>query len=421
MDIEPYILGQKLRLARKASGLNLELGARGICSPSYLSLVETGRRVPSEPIAKMLMGRFGLTNASNFNVVNFSEEYKFCYAAIRSGDFIFAKKVINEVASNQERSLLDGLLLSANGDQQAAVDVLTVVIQENAKGSAIELQASLSLTKCLREMGEMAKTIVQGETLRARRDFEAIAPSLRIELLAILASAYIETGDLLAARQLTNEGQNLATSKWDQAMGFWSLARLEESAGRMDYALNAAEVALSLIEAMDQPATEARMLNVAAFIELQAPNPNLESVGAKISRSEILLRDASFTSDLAACLSTKADWMSFRGDIESTRKYYEESLNLLAGTGHELRGRIIAASANSYLRLGLHQEAKKALLEARECLSSNGASRGVASVWRSMADLYEELNEETLALACMKAATDVLGISGSARSGKLTH
>lgn len=408
-----------LRGARLRLGLSLQDVAEGICSPSYLSLVETSKRQPSLRISKKLEEKLGISTSRATQKLRFSTEYDLVATAIRLGDFVSAEQRLNLVADDHERRFLSGSLKSARGDLPEAIATLLHLREATDENSLMGFQVGMSLTKNFRDSGNMLRAVQIGESvLRVNVGNPNISSLLKTELLAVLAGAYLETGELDRARELTNQGLNIANGTWEQAMALWALSNLEEVAGHNDEALIAAEQAGKLIETLDNPANVARLLNTSAYIELQSPTPDFFRVASKIDEAEMILRASPFTSDLAACLSTKADLMSFENDEASTKRFYQEALALLSGYQHELTGRIHASAANSYLRLGLTDEARNALLLAREHLESNGASRSAAVVWRQMAELYEALEEPKLALACLKATADLLGVHAKGNNNK---
>lgn len=404
---------QDLKTARQQAGFSLEEVAEDICSPSYLSLIEAGKRQPSQKMILALSAKLGIRPINKVGKSSSATKtFESINLAIRMGDFIFAKNSIKKLGTSLEARLLTALLHSAKGESTKAIREYEEVLFAEIEPTWIRFRALLGLIKTLRDFGQFQRAIQTGEN--ALNEFSrdsSIEQEVIFELRAVLAGAYIETGDLERARELSDLDQN-NVSPWQTVMSLWSQSMIENSAGNYEKALSTADKAVQLIKNIDRPLTEARLLNVSAAIELKAQNPNLDKAAASIDKAVNIFRELSFTVDLANSLSTKADLASFYGDAEQTKALYFESLALLSGTEYEVKGRIYAKAAKSYLRLGLLKECKESLLKARELLETTGANRTAAIVWRQMGAIYEQLGEEHLALACLKAATDLLGING---------
>jgi tetratricopeptide (TPR) repeat protein len=126
--------------------------------------------------------------------------------------------------------------------------------------------------------------------------------------------------------------------------------------------------------------------------------------------SEGAFRQTHSPMDLSLALSSRAEFAIRCGDRATALSCIEEALVLADGedTGH--RARITASAAQIYAATGDRNESMRRLLIARELLEGSGAKRSAAETWRQMAQTYEELGEMDLTVACLKAATDLLGL-----------
>jgi tetratricopeptide (TPR) repeat protein len=418
MEIELTAFVRSLKEIRIRQGLSLEGASSGICSASYLSLVEAGKRKPSLRITRLLAKKYSVSLPDLDQPLGLSRKFEMIVTSIKIGDLIFAESNFDDSLSVGEILVLRGLLEGARGNWNAAVLSFLEASSKVSQNTPLGLFNMLSLTKAYRDTGNMTRAVQTGEmALQGAEHARPDDRNLVTELCAVLASVHLEIGDLGRAGELTAIGLRLASSTWEQVMAYWALARFEESSGNLAEALEASRRAQILIGSMDSPINKARLLNIGASIELQTASPDLEKIRDDLGIAETILRDSPFTVDLAACLSTLGDMSSWESNEASTRQYYQESLALLSGQDHEIKGRIHASLASSLVRLELYEDAKRELLNARSELENNGASRSTAMVWRQMADLYELLAEPSLALACLKATADLLGVRSKAAAG----
>ena len=407
---------QSVKSARKALGISLEDASRGICSAGYLSLIERGLRRPSVKIQGLLVDLLGLDSGSTQAnelpplVVNQVE------LAIRLGNLEDVRELIEQISDTSIKALSNGLLNYANGDLAQAIIQFDRSLEENFSPTWLKLKAGLGLTKALRDSGRFSRALSTGEqtlSLAAHEGRGILLKSEVYELRAVLSGACVEIGELERARDLVAISETIEISDlWEHVANLWSISIIETTAGNQDLAFDAARKALTLVDSAERPVARARLLNLAASIELRMLDPDLARVEGLIHEAVEVFSSLELKVDLAASLSTQGDLFSFRNDAEESSKLYNESLELLRDSGHEMIGRIHASAATSFFRLGRVEGAKHHLLLARNKLESNGASRTAAMVWRQMASIYEGLGDTTAALECFRAATELLGVHG---------
>lgn len=411
MSLKPTIPAAQLREARAVSGLSLEEASAGICSPSYLSLLEAGKRKASVQISTKLAHRFGLSFQAGMSTAAPSMAFDLVLAALVAGELDYAERNLETVMDPVERKLLTGRLKTQRFQFDDAITTLRAVESESRPRQLLNFHAGLTLTYALRNAGYLLPAIQVGEKFAAMSaDIAQLPNSLRIEMFAVLASIYKDTGDLSRARQLTELSMQSAVTTWEKIMGLWASASLEEVVGNYAKAREAAETAASLAHEFDNSLAEARLNVISATVELQDEKPNLKRVAERINNAESVLRAINLREDLAWCLAAKAELASFGKDHKLVRDLFDEVFGLLKDVQHESVARILAESARSYIRIGELELAKQSLLDSRALLEKQGARRSEASVWTLMGNLYEELGEPVLALSCMKSATELLGL-----------
>jgi tetratricopeptide (TPR) repeat protein len=235
-------------------------------------------------------------------------------------------------------------------------------------------------------------------------------PDVEAELRATLAGTYCETGDLFRAHELTETHERESEDPWSMATQRWSRAMVLQTSGEFAEARALAFEALEILRSMDRPRSTAQLQNTAAWIAMQTPLFDVESIDYMLRDSERVFREAHAPVDLALALSSRAELAIRRGDLRTARACIEESLSLAQGEDSGLRARITASAAQIYAAAGETNESMKRLLVARTLLEESGAKRSAAATWRQMAQTYEDLGEMDLTIACLKAATDLMGL-----------
>lgn len=403
---------EKIRTERLRRGVSLIDASQGICSPSYLSLVESFKRSPSVRIATLLADRFGVPLSESENLTRPGADFESFEGALRLGDYKTARLIKQNLENSNEIQFAEALVDLSEANYKLAIEKL-LNIDIGAASSWLKLKVGLAKTKAMRDMGQFNNAVRVGEeTLLSCKELIQLNPGIGFEIRAITSSAYVEIGDIDRARELAGTNSEFANSTpVDRANRFWSLAAIEYSAGKVIEARLNAQRALGVIESVDEPISKARLQNVAASLELLKLEPDLNEVNQLLTAAEIALQNSGFVVDIAACNSTWGEYYSFLGDLASSKFYFDKALTLLPADGHEIAGRIYSSAAISYFRLGELAECHNSLAKARELVENSGARRSTAIVWRQMGAVYEQLGETSLALACLKASTELLGVS----------
>ncbi|MEN9710969.1 MAG: hypothetical protein RL441_961 [Actinomycetota bacterium] len=403
-------LGAKMLVARKALGLTQAEAASGICSASHLSLIESGRREPAMHIASQLCERLGVADAAVDGWRTLNADLEAAEVAIRLGEWTAAEERLLAHSELAEAQVLLARIDEKRGDWSAAIDRLAR-IQVDELPIAKAIARAHILCRCYRDLGSLHKCIEVGEV--AIRDFTALGASSRpefLELLGTLSGTYCEIGDLERAKQLAGEVLSKAqTTPRAQATSLWTKAIVHYSAGEFEMAAMLTRDALVQLEALDLPAAEGDLLHTSVWLEMQFSS-DLQQFMPVIQRAESLLRVAGSNVQLASCLSTRASLESRLGLDESAESSLKECLELVGDQAPAVRARLLVDNGETLRRLGKLDQASESLREARELLEKYGAHRSAAVTWRQLAAIYEDLGQLDLAYACMKAATDLLGL-----------
>ena len=178
-EIDPALLGQRLRAARVAAGLTQGDAGGPELSTAYVSRIEAGSRRPSARALQTLAERLGTTPEE---LLHTPEEdpgttelrltLDYAELALETGEGVdaldqsrSALAQLSEDSPLRERALfLHGRALEATGDLAGAVTAL----EEVARGhGAHSVRAAVALCRCLRESGELDRALDVGDALLA--------------------------------------------------------------------------------------------------------------------------------------------------------------------------------------------------------------------------------------------------------------
>ncbi len=410
----PQDLGARLRDARIALGLTQTQAAEGIVSGSFLSLIESGQRTPSPQVATALAARLRVP-------IEVEEDSERALAAqievaLRLGDWHAADAYLQSLMpESPEAWYFRGLVAEQRGDLAEAVRDLDAAATAASAGSDLRLRSLVALCRCSRIAGDLFRAIEVGERAMAHANSDPHSDDVLVgELRATLSGAYCETGDLLRARELTlPRPSDLEADPWQRATRLWARAMVLQTAGEFAEARAIIFDALEILRSLDRPRTMARLQNTAAWIAMQTDDFDVQELDALLRGAESAFRANHAPIDLATTLSSRAELAIRTGDEWAARSLIAESLDLASAGSNGYRARITALAAQVYTALGEQQRAMTLLLQARQLLEDSGANRSAAATWRQLAHTYEQLGQLDLVVACLKAATDLLGLQPS--------
>lgn len=404
-------IGARLRSSRRARGLSQADVSAGICSVSYLSLIEAGKRTPDERVLQQLLARLDLVSEDDGDTVGALDPLSAAEVALRLGDVAQAERLLAHAPAIAQAVLLRALVHEFRGDNDAAIELLTQIIDDSSTSAHVAIRAQIALCRCLFDAGQIESARNVGENAlrlmtQGSDDWQGEIPELR----ATLATVYCESGDLFRARQLTASTFQGIETPWQAATREWARALVHNSAGDFARAGEHARNGLRRLRELDKPRSEANLLHTAVWVELQSGTYEATKCRDDLEAAEVTLRGMHADVELAMCLSTRAEFESIEGKAELAAILIADALELLPDDVAGIRARILVGAATCAFRANSFEDSRQRLLEARQLLESSGANRGAAICWRQMGAIYEELGEADLALACVKAASDLVGL-----------
>ncbi|MGW0514281.1 helix-turn-helix domain-containing protein [Streptomyces olivaceoviridis] len=427
-------LGSRIRRLRRAAGLSQEALARPDLSPSYISLVEAGKRIPSQEVIAQLAERLGCDASYLFeplaepDIADLGVEVRYAQLALRNGDAEAAfttltnlrLKVPATVTATDHRDVLFSIdlgiaqCLEHKGNlEEAAVrfEALRQRCAEHERGRVEELSVVMSLCRCYRELGNLSHAIqVAEETLAGVAE---LPPTIEyLELFSTLIGIYCERGDLHRAGFLASQAISHAEIITDRrALGgaYWNASAVLHRQGRSHEALALIKKAVAIYAEGDDERALARVRNAHATLLLQSEEANPEAAKTLLEQSAATLRALGSSIDVAYVETAMARADVMLGRPDSAIEHAERALDLL-GSEHRLESaRVHLVIATAHLLRDDHEAVQAAYERGALLLEASEAGRQAAFAWSELAEILERSGENERAVWAYRQGMQLLG------------
>ena len=339
---DPAAFGPRLRAAREAAGKSLRELAFPGCSPSYISRLENGSRVPSLQLVHALAAKLAVRPGGPARDDLLGESRAAPHrrrggAAPRRADT--ARECFREVAERADgdtRALAVGGLaqvLARDGENEEAIALLedTRELLGARFAEHSSLVQTLGTLRAMRsEYDEALALFREGRRAAAERGDRTLA--LQMTLLA--ANVYIDLGALAQSTDHLAAALGEAEVLGDRdlhARTLWSQSRLHTVEGRHDLAASFARRALAVLQVSEDELSIARAKQLLAYIELERGDPEaaleqlaealpiVERAGNADERARILLEQARALAAVGGS-PPRASWRSRSRRFSSGRR-----------------------------------------------------------------------------------------------------
>ena len=421
----------RLRTLRRAAGLSqTELAGDGL-SPSYISLLESGRRRPSPAVAALLAAKLGcsasqlLDGEPSEHERRLQLELAYAELALRHDGAPEAITRLNALLAEPdlppgqrgEAIILLGNALERDGQLMAAIGMLSPLFDEvRSKPSAVSLpRLAVQLCFCHSQAGDLTRAIQVGEqALDACRQQGLAGTDEYFMLAATVMYAYMDAGDeghaATWAAQLIQEAEAVG-SQGGRAALYWNASLLAEREGRIDDALKLSRKALAYMGELGDSRDLARLKVASASVLLAADPPRVDEARDALTRvcdelhrlgSEVDLVEFDQLQSTVALLAldpAEAEKLA-RG---ATRRVPDDAAAEQLSLAHRALGDALMAQGRS-------EEAREHWANAADLLASATRGRGTALAWRDLAERFRSSGHTEAALRAYRAALDAAGV-----------
>lgn len=405
-------------------GLSQSGLARGLVSPSYVSLIEGGKRLPEREILQAFADRLGTTPEyleTGLDAATAREEQ----LALRYADLALANGQVSEAITRYEQLIETsrasrhaaewGLARAreAQGDLPGAIGSVEWLLDEHRAGRA-DSPGMLTLfnaqCRLYREVGDITHSITVGEqALEEIRPLGLTNTEEEIRLAATLVFSYWERGDWARANQLAHEVVRRAEeygSPRARGSAYWNASLAASSVGGVTLAIELAERAIAMLSETDDERGMARLRTDMAWLLLCQPDPDLPRVGGLLDRAYATLSELRMDTDLALCETELARYQLMLGDTGQALAYADRSIARLAGRDVLEAARVRVVRGYALAAAGRAQEGLATCREAMRMLRERGRYRQHMTTWREAAELLVRLGAPEEALDAYRALAD---------------
>lgn len=450
-SLEPTVtpVGRRIRSRRQELGLSQADIAEGMLSPSYVSLVESGRRQPAAGALAHVAEKLGVDVEFLRDGVDASVRAKARLAlsraqmALRQGSAREAydglTNLVGDPGLNDEQHrqarLGRALALERLGDLERAIELLNELADEARSAAAAYpwLDVAVAATRCYRDAGDIDMAVQLGEQAMAdASELGLEGTDEYVRLGSTVFAAYYVRGDYVRAKQLASYLVRVADdigTPQTRGAAYWNASIVAESRGELAQALQLVDRAVAMFGESDDQRNLARLRVTYAELLLNDPSADHTAQALELldsNQSEIA--NSGTAVDVAASDLVRARALLQSSRLEEAQAQAEKAL---ASVGDHAKLQL----ANARLILAQVLQARgdsagsiKEGTAAAAALDDMGTSRPAASAWRRLADLYRELgrNDEALdaydrALRAVRVGPTTASIVNSAENDLASH
>ncbi|MDX6431425.1 MAG: hypothetical protein QOE54_3791 [Streptosporangiaceae bacterium] len=430
-------LGQRIRSLRIRKGVSQAQLAFPELSDSYISLIESDKRVPAPSVIEMLAGKLDcspiylLSGVSEDIADELRVTLDYAEIALQNGAATEARARFAEVLESSDAAALPELLhearwghalaMEAAGDLEEAI----VELRKLTAAASLEIEREhwarvhVALSRCLRERGDLSESVqVAEDALRRLTASGSESTDASVHLGATLLAAFIERGDLVRARQLAGQlidrAERIGSPKARMA-AYWEAAYVAEIRGEYDEGLVLAERALLLLGEDDDPRNLSRLRLAYASLLLRARPGEAERARQLLLRTrDDIAASSAGEIDMAWCLTELARAETALGRPGEAGELAGEAIAMLGEAPRRAAAGALTVLGEAYVRLDRRAEAVDALTQAATHLEAMESSRDAAQAWFDLAELLGETGQaggvEGQRLAAYRRALTCVGL-----------
>ena len=428
--------GEALRALRLARNLTQAQVAGDELSISYISLLESNRRQPSDETVRILARTLGCLPEELYGKPVAAAQP--AALALRYADLSLESGETETARAGYQQILQDGVedpmlrlrttlglaqALQREGRLREAVEMYESCVRSGLVDPAhsVSLAATQGWCRCLFELGELYRAIEVGSrSLEELGQLGAEDSEQSVQLLATVAIAWYELGELRQAENLLSEGLERASRvKSPRARGaiIWNASIVASERGRYLEALELADEALSLFRHGSDPRMLGMLLTTRGYMLLRMDPPRAQEAVEVLTEAMAMLSIHPDKVQQAYALTDLSRAHLELGDTDAAISAAERALDLLGPSAHLESGRATVALASAVNAQGDVDRAKQLFTEAATILGTLGASRSAARAWVELATTLVDRGDLGGAVAAFRQGAMALNlVDGPRRS-----
>jgi transcriptional regulator with XRE-family HTH domain len=429
-EIDPRVLGSRLRAARLAHGWTQTDLAGELCSVGYVSRLESGQRRPNAAVLESLASRLGIAIDELLRGPTARQQDKLTLAldyaelSLESGDVVEAESRAREARDralampHPDLAARAGFLIARALEQQGSIDDAILELEEIVAADApslLVIKAAIALSRCYRESGDFSQAIDCGERLLVRLEGTPLeATDETVQLAVTVAAAHYQRGDTGQAVRICRRAIDKADSLGSpmaKASAYWNASMMEADRGAVRDALPLAERALALLSEGADGRNLVRLRLAVADLQLQLDPPQVEAATTYLDQAERELATTSAGAiDLARAQLIRARAILMAGDYVSARERSAQIVEDVVAVSPDIAAGARTVQGQAAAALGHLDEAMELYRHAVMLLTSTGADRDAAQMWFELAGLLEDIGDMEFARTAYRSAAASVGL-----------
>jgi transcriptional regulator with XRE-family HTH domain len=432
-------LGQRLRALRSERGLSQAELAGDLVSPSYVSLIEAGKRVPERDVLDGLADRLGCSAQfleSGVPPEEITEQrlrLQFAEIALASGSARDAYDGFAELASVADAEIRTAAqwgrarAQEALGDLDAALATLEDVLEAsraNQPGAPGFISVRMAMCRLYRLAGDFARSIEVGEhALTEVRELGLAGCEEETKLASTLVGSYYARGDLFSAQHLASqviEQAEKVGSRTAMGSAYWNASMVAAQRGQLGLAMDLATRTLALLAESSPDANLAAMRVSYAWLLLRDSPPRLDEADAALDRAYSVLVDVGRSQYIASCEMEMARSAMLRSKFAAAMEFADRAIARLEGGSKPALAKAWALRGLAVVMTGEVQAGIEAITGATQLLEAHGARREAAEAWRELGEALMQRGCLNEAVDALRRAADCAGVRAASISTEVT-
>jgi tetratricopeptide (TPR) repeat protein len=415
---------QRLRQLRAAKGLTQRQLAGSELSVSYVSLLEAGRRSPTPETVELLATALGCTSAELLGETDSPSarppalNIRFGQLALEAGGLDTAREHFEVALTTPnldplvrtEAVIGQARVLEAQGRLREAADAYEGLVQEaiDSPRYVASLSVVIHWCRCLYELGELGRVVEVGTGAMQELDrLQAWQSDTAVQLLATVAAAHFELGEVPQAERLLREGLRRAEairSPKARASVLWNASHLASEEGRHREALELAEEALAYFRHETDRRATARLLSQYGYLLLRQDPPRVADAVDTLDEALVILRHVGYGYERGYVLTELSRAHLLQGRSEQAVELAEEALTELGPEAALERARADTVLAAALAAQGAPERAAGVFDRAASTLGELRASRHAARAWVELGNVLDQAGDQAGAVRAFRQA-----------------
>jgi tetratricopeptide (TPR) repeat protein len=400
-------------------------------SASYVSLIESGKRQPSDEALVTFARRLGcsaddLRTQSADDTTPVELELSYARLTLANGEPKAARARLEAVLDRPEVGLAqrhESVVLLAEtyektSDLDGAIRVLKPVYDLCLQGSSPLPITTVAYQMCWYcvTAGDLQAAVRVGErALEASVDAGLTGTADHLKLQATVMGIYLELGDSALALAVADDlirTARAAGSAFGEAAAYWNAALVAESRGRLFEALRLSQRALGLMSEEGSSRNLTRLQYSAAELILRAEPGRAWQASAILDQSLPALEDLGSPKELGVWESVRAVAYLLTGDPKSAERLARRARVHLQDAGDFGQTvNVVITLGDSLVAQGRQDAGMASYREAARLLSAERPGWRAAVMYRSIAYRLSLGGDPAGAAECLQSALEARGVS----------